>query len=37
MPKPDADPHGDVEDFRDIEDPNSTLVENVPGHSDEMR
>ena len=37
MPKPDADPHGGIEDFQDIEDPNNTLVENKPGHRDEMR
>ena len=37
MPKPDADPHGGVEGFQDIEDPNNTLVENKPGHRDEMR
>ena len=36
MPKPDADPHGGVEDFQDIEDPNNTLVENNPEHRDEI-
>ena len=37
MPKPDADPHGGAEDFKNIEDPNNTLPENNPGHRDEMR
>ncbi len=37
MPKPDADPHGGIEDFQDIEDSNNTLVENKPGHRDKVR
>ena len=37
MPKPDADPHGGAEDFKNIEDPNNTLPENNPEHRDEMR
>ena len=39
MPKPDADPHGGVEDFKTIEDPNQ-LLENIDqitsGYKDEM-
>ena len=39
MPKPDADPHGGVEDFKNIEDPNQFLDnpdQTTSGYKDGM-
>ena len=39
MPKPDADPHGLVEDMKRAEDSNydgSVLAETTPGHKDDL-